>query len=339
MTDSRPCKCMRRALRRLAKEDFLAHIPPSSDLASLFALCESFEGPSTRNRKSSSSSSSIDDKLYTLRTVRRLLDTSETVCPVPRKTIPSQHAANNPTPSPSKTSSRKSSVRQLQHLVSSRVEDAAETAMFQTLLFALSIRDSDNLGNIEPDLQTAVNHISKKYPLPLENLSMKVDCNERHATTWDEPDHAFYLFPAQLLIACTSAHDFDPLFVPAVTLVHLICSTVTINGPYKSHSQISFKTFYDGATIHYVNDTPTPDLSRGIHIGEVPWCLAKDGDGNVGWCMRFWIPIPFALFQRAETRTFKIDAKVHVNGDEGKEGYLSASNDFTLSRLLRGLAM
>jgi hypothetical protein len=28
-----------------------------------------------------------------------------------------------------------------------------------------------------------------------------------------------------------------------------------------------------------------------------------------------------------------------VDGDEGKEGYLSASNDFTLSRLLRGLAM
>ncbi|KAG2341197.1 hypothetical protein BDR05DRAFT_965540 [Suillus weaverae] len=241
MTDSRPCKCMKRVLRRLAKDDFLAYIPPSSDLASLFALGEIFEGPSTCNRKSSSSS--IDDTLYhdALRTVRRLLDTSESVCPVPRKTIPSHHAANNPTPSPSKTSSRKSFVRQLQHSVSSRVEGAAETAAFQTLLFALSIRDSDNLGNLEPDLQTTANDTSKKDPLP-----------------------AFYLFPVQLLIACTSAHDFDPLLVPAVTLVHLVCSTVTINGPYKSHSQISFKTFYDGATIRYVN---------GIHIGEVPCCV------------------------------------------------------------------
>ncbi|KAG2336742.1 hypothetical protein BDR05DRAFT_1011600 [Suillus weaverae] len=103
MTDSRPRKGMKRSFRRLAKEDFLAHIPPSSDLASLFALGKSFEGPSTHNRRSSSSS--IDDALYALRTVRRLLDTSETACPVPRKTIPSQHAANNPTPSPSKTSS------------------------------------------------------------------------------------------------------------------------------------------------------------------------------------------------------------------------------------------
>lgn len=333
-TGSGPCQCMKRALRRLGKEDF-ASIPTSLDLASLFALDDSLQGPPTRNRKSPSSS--IDDTLYALRSVRRLLDTPEG--PVPRKTIPSQHTADNPTASPTKTPSRKSSLRKLQRLVSSRVEDAAETAIVQTLLFALSIRDSDNLGNLKPDLQTTVNNASKKYPLPLENLSMKVGCDERHVTTWDEPDHAFYLFPAQLLIACTSAHDFDPLLVPAVTLVHLICSTVTINGPYKSHSQISFRTFYDGATIRYVNDTPTPDLSRGIHIKEVPWCSTKDEDGNVGWCMRFWIPIPFALFQRAETRTFKIDGKVHVNGDEGKEGNLSASNDFTLSRLLRGLAM
>lgn len=327
---------MKRALRRLGKEDSASN-PTSSDLASLFALSDSFQGPATRNRESSSSS--IDDALYALRSVRQLLGTPETVCPVPRKTIPSQHAANDPTASPTKTPSRKSSLRKLQRSMSSRMEDAAESAMIQTLLFALSIRDPDNLGNLEPNLQTTVNSTCGKYPLPLENISMEVSCNERHVTTWDEPDHAFYLFPAQLLIACSSTFDFDPLLVPAVTLTHLVCSTVTINGPYKSHSQISFKTFYDGASIRYVNDTPTPDLSRGIHIEEVPWCSTKDGDDNVGWCMRFCIPVPFALFQRAETRTFKIDAKVHVNGDEGKEGHLSASNNFTLSRLLRDLAM
>ncbi|KAG1785442.1 uncharacterized protein HD556DRAFT_1450755 [Suillus plorans] len=339
VTSSGPCQCMRRALRRLGKEDLVTHVP-SSDLASLFALgVENLEVPprSTRNRKSSSSS--VDDTLYALRSVRRLLDTSETVCPVSGKTIPSHHAANNPTASPTKTSSRKSSVRRLQRSLSSTVDSAAETAIFQAFLFALSNRDSDYLGNLEPHLKTTVNDTPKKYPLPLENISMKVSCDERHVTTWDEPDHAFHIFPAQLLIACTSTHDFDPLLVPAVTLVHLKCSTVARNGPYKSHSQISFKTFYDGATIRYLNDKPTPDLSRGIHIGEVPWCSTKDGDGNVGWCMLFWIPIPFALFQRAETRTFKINAKVHVDGDGGKEGYLSASSDFTLSRLLRGLAM
>ncbi|KAG2067187.1 hypothetical protein BDR04DRAFT_882246 [Suillus decipiens] len=331
---------MKRALRRSGKED-IANIPTSSDLANLFALGDGLlEGPRTRRRKSRSSSSPIDDTFYALRTVRRPADSSEIVGPSPRKTTSQLHAANNPTASPTEISSRKSSMSKLQRSVSSRVEDAAEAAIFRTLLFALSTRDSDNPGNLrQPDLQSAVNNTPRKYPLPLENLSMKVDCNERHVTTWDEPDNAFYLFPAQLLIACTSAYDFDPQLAPAITLVHLICSTVTINGPYKSCSQISFKTFYDGATISYVNDTPTPDLSRGIHIEEVPWCSTKDEHGNVGWCMRFWVPIPFALFQRAETRTFKIDAKIHVNGDAGKEGYLSASNDFTLSRLLRGLAM
>jgi hypothetical protein len=68
------------------------------------------------------------------------------------------------------------------------MEDAAESAMIQTLLFALSIRDPDNLGNLEPNLQTTVNSTCGKYPLPLENISMEVSCNERHVTTWDEPD-------------------------------------------------------------------------------------------------------------------------------------------------------
>ncbi|KAG1717203.1 hypothetical protein EDB19DRAFT_120498 [Suillus lakei] len=337
VTDSGPCQCMKCALRWSGKEDRVpVHISTSSDLASIFALAEILENSSTRNRKSSSPS--VGDTPHAFRTVHRFLDASETVCPVPRKTA-SRHAANDSITSPTKSPSRRSSARRLQHSVYSRAEDAGETTVLQALLFALSIRDSDNVGGLGPGLQTTVDDTSRKYPLPLEDLSMKVGCNERHVTTWDEPDHAFFLFPAQLLIACTSTHDFDPLLVPDVTLVHLVCTTVAINGPYKCHSQISFKTFYDGATIRYMNDNPTPDLSRGIHIGEVPWCSTKDGNGNVGWCMRFWIPVPFALFQRAETRTFKIDAKVHVNGDEGKEGYLNASSDFTLSRLLRGLAM
>jgi hypothetical protein len=141
------------------------------------------------------------------------------------------------------------------------------------------------------------------------------------------------------MIACTSTNDFDPLVIPDVTIVDLVCTTVAINGPCKSHPQIAFRTFYNGATICYVNDAPTPDLSRGIHIGNVPWCSTMDGDGNFGWYMCFWIPIPFALFQRAETRVFKIDAKVHVNGEDGEDGFLHASSDFTLSRLRRALAM
>lgn len=322
-TDSDPCQCMKRASRRSGKEDRAVHTPTSSDLAGLFALSDRSENPPSRNRKSSSSS--IDDTLHALRTFRQLFGVSEMV-----------------TASPTKSSSRRSSARKLQRSLaaSSRVEEAAETSILQALLFGFSIpSDSNNVANREPDLQAKVNDAPKKYPLPLEDISMKVCCNERHVTTWDEPDHSFFLFPAQLLIACTPIRDFDPLLVPDVTLVHLVCSTVAISGPYKSHSQISFKTFYDGATIRYVKDTPTPDVSRGIHIGEVPWCATKDGDDNVGWCMRFWIPIPFALFQRAETRTFKIDVRVRVNGEDGKEGFLNASSDFTLSRLLRGLVM
>jgi hypothetical protein len=61
-----------------------------------------------------------------------------------------------------------------------------------------------------------------------------------------------------------------------------------------------------------------------------------DRDGNFGWYIYFWIPIPFALFQRAETKVFKIDAKVRINGEDG---FLHASSDFTLSRLRRALVM
>ncbi|KAG1750117.1 hypothetical protein EDB19DRAFT_89956 [Suillus lakei] len=337
VTDDSP----RTKLRRFKKEDgVIYHIPSSSDLASLFALDESqpiLVNHLTLNRKSSSASINA---IRPLRAVRRLLRTSETVAP-PKATC--QHAVKSATSSPTKSPSKKSGTSKLKRS-SSRVEDGAETdiaSITSRILQRFSIRqvpsDLDDVGELEPVSYATIHDTTAKYAF--EDLNMKVCCYERHVTTWDGPDRAFFIFPAQLLIACTSTNDFDPLVLPDVTIVDLVCTTVVINGLYKSHPQISFKTFYNGATIRYVNDTPTPDLSRGIHIGDVPWCSTMDADGIFGWYMCFWIPIPFALFQRAETRTFKIDAKVHVNGDEGKEGYLNASSDFTLSRLRRRLAM
>ncbi|KAG1805551.1 uncharacterized protein BJ212DRAFT_858397 [Suillus subaureus] len=329
-------------LRRFKKEEgVIYHIPSSSDLASLFALDESnppLVNPPTLNKKFSSPSI---DTIRPLRAVRRLLRTSETVAP-PKTTY--EHAVKSSTSSPTKSPSNKSGSRKLRRSASSRVEDGAETdiaSITSRILQRLTILqvpfDLDNVREQVPISQTTVD----ATPLnpTVEDLNMKVRCHERHVTIWDAPDCAFFIFPAQLLIACTSKNDFDPLAIPDVTIVDLVCTTVAINGPYKSHPQIAFRTFYDGATICYVKDEPTLDLSRGIHIGNVPWCSTMDGDGNFGWYMRFWIPIPFALFQRAETRTFKIDVKVHVNGEDGKGGFLNASSEFTLSRLRRGLAM
>ncbi|KAG1859808.1 hypothetical protein F4604DRAFT_1791861 [Suillus subluteus] len=328
-------------LRRFKKEEgVIYHIPSSSDLASLFALDESkplLVNPPTLNKKSSSPSI---DTIRPLRAVRRLLCTSETVAP-PKTTY--EHAVESSTSFPTKSPSKKSGARKLRQSASSRVEDGAETdiasitsRILQRLTTLQVPFDLDDVGEPVPISQTTVDATPVKYAL--EDLNMKIRHHERHVTTWDAPDCAFFIFPAQLLIACTSKNDFDPLAIPDVTIVDLVCTTVAMNGPYKSHPQIAFRTFYDGATIRYAKDEPTPDLSRGIHIGNVPWC-SMDGDGHFGWYMRFWIPIPFALFQRAETRTFKIDAKVHVNGKDGKDGFLNASTDFTLSRLRRGLAM
>ncbi|KAG1742702.1 uncharacterized protein EDB91DRAFT_292733 [Suillus paluster] len=318
----------------------LRRIPTIANLANLFASSKNqaiLESPPTLDRESSSASV---DTIRPLRSVHRLLGTSETGCPVPS----SQHAAKSPTPSPSptKSPSRKSGARRLQRSATLRLQGSTETditsitsRIIQRLAGVPS--NSDDSGDLQPASQSTTSDTFGKYAL--EDLNMEVRCYDRHVTTWDDPDHAFFIFPAQLLITCTSTCDFDPLVGPQVTVADLVCTTVAINGPNKSHRQISLKTFYDGATIRYVKDTPTPDVSRGIHIERGPWCSTMDGDGNFGWYMCFWIPIPFALFQRAETRAFKIDARVHVNGDEGKEGHLIASSEFTLSRLLRGLAM
>jgi hypothetical protein len=244
------------------------------------------------------------------------------------------------------------------------VEDGAEkdiasitSRILQRLTILQDSFDLDSVGEPKSISKNPVSNMLVKYTL--EDLNIKIRCYERHATTWDSLDwrvytllnvsvscayhfqkhSAFFIFPAQLLITCASKNDFDPLAIPDVTIVDLVCTTVAINGPYKSYPQIAFRTFYDGATICYVNDEPTPDLSRGIHIGNVPWCSTMDGDGHFGWYTRFWVPIPFALFQRAETRIFKIDAKVHVNGEDGRDKFLNASSDFTLSRLRRDSAM
>ncbi|KAG2066991.1 hypothetical protein BDR04DRAFT_1159637 [Suillus decipiens] len=341
MTDSRP-HAKGTALRRFKKEEgVIYHTPSSSDLASHFASDESKPipvNPSTLNRKSSSPSITSSRPLQA---VRRLLPTSQKVA-TPKTTC--EYAVKNCTSSLTKSPSRKSSARKLQRSVSLRVEDGTEadiasitSGILQRLTTLQVPFDLDDVGELETISQTTGDDTLAMYAL--EDLNMRVRCYEHHATTWDSPDCAFFIFPAQLLIACTSTNDFNPLVIPDVTIVDLICTTIAINGPYKSHPQITFKTFYDGATIHYVNDAPTPDLSRGIHIGNVPWCSTMDEDGNFGWFMRFWIPIPFALFERAETRIFKIDAKVHVSGKDGKDRFLNATNNFTLSRLRRGFAM
>ncbi|KAG2116334.1 hypothetical protein BD769DRAFT_1778177 [Suillus cothurnatus] len=329
-------------LRRFKKEEgVIYHIPSSSDLASLFASDESkpilLNSPSL-NKKSSSQST---DTIRPLRAVRRLLRTSETVAP--SKTT-YDDAIQSSTSSPTNLPSKKSGARKLQRSASSRVEDGAEkdiasitSRIFQRLTILQDSFDLDSVGEPKSISKTPVSNMLVKYTL--EDLNIKICCYERHATTWDSLDCAFFIFPAQLLITCASKNDFDPLAIPDVTIVDLVCTTVAINGLYKSYPQIAFRTFYDGATICYVNDEPTPDLSRGIHIGNVPWCSTMDGDGHFGWYTRFWVPIPFALFQRAETRIFKIDAKVHVNGEDGRDKFLNASSDFTLSRLRRDSAM
>lgn len=341
MIDSNP-HAKGTALRRFKKEEgVIYHIPSSSNLASIFASDESepilVDSPALQRK----SSSPLITSIRPLQAVRRLFPTSQTVAP-PKTTC--EHAVKNCTSSLIKSPSKKSSVRKLRRSASSRVEDSAEadiasitSGILQRLTTLQVPFDLDDLGEPETISQTTVDDTPAMYAL--EDLNMRVRCYERHVTTWDSPDWEFFIFPAQLLITCISTNDFDPLVIPDVTIIDLICTTIAINGPYKSHPQITLRTFYDGATIRYVNDTPTPDLSRGIHIGKVPWCSTMDKDGNFGWFMRFWIPIPFALFHRAETRIFKIDANVHVNGKDGEDRFLNASSDFTLSRLRRSLVM
>ncbi|KAG1748807.1 hypothetical protein EDD22DRAFT_917194 [Suillus occidentalis] len=326
MTDSSP-HAKGTTLRRFKKENgAIYHIASSADLASLFALHES--KPIVANSPTLSKKSSFPPSatIRPLRAVRRLLRTSETVIP-PKTTY--EHAVKTSASSPTNSSSKKSSTRKLQRSASSRVEDGAETdiaSITSRILRRFPILQA-------PFSQTTL----AKYAL--EDLNMNIRCYTRHVTTWDAPDRASFIFPAQLMITCTSMNDFDPLVVPDVTDVDLICTTVAINGTRKSHPQIAFRSSYEGATIRYVNDAPTFDLSQGIHIGNVPWCSTMDGDGNFGWYMYFWIPIPFALFQRAETKVFKIDAKVGINGIDGEDGFLHASSDFTMSRLRRALVM
>ncbi|KAG2144633.1 uncharacterized protein EDB93DRAFT_1104851 [Suillus bovinus] len=339
--DSSPC-ANGTSLRRFKKEDgVIYHIPSSSDLASLFALDASkpiLVIPPTLKRKSSSSSIAM---IRPLRAVRRLLRRSETVAP-PKTTF--AHAVKSFTSVSTKLPPKRLGSRILQRSASLRVQDGAKTdiatitsRIFQHFTIPQVPCDIHDVEGSEPISQTTVDDTPGKYAL--ENLDLMVRCYERHVTTWDSPDYGFFIFPAQLVIACTFTNDLDPLAIPDVTIVDLVCTTFAINGPYKSHPQIAFRTFYDGARMRYVNDTPTPDLSRGIHIGNIPWCSSMDKDGNFGWYMHFWIPIPFILFQRAETRVFKIDAKVRVNGEDGKDGVLNATSDFTLSRLRSGLVM
>ncbi|KAG2337604.1 hypothetical protein BDR05DRAFT_764786 [Suillus weaverae] len=103
------------------------------------------------------------------------------------------------------------------------------------------------------------------------------------------------------------------ILTPYLYQTSLSTISSAVHGPYKYHTQISFKTFYDGATIrlHLI-------CLDAFIFGRSHRCSTM-----IGRCMRFLIPISFALFQHRDE-----DPKVHANGDEDKEGYQNAPSDF-----------
>ncbi|OAX38677.1 hypothetical protein K503DRAFT_865970 [Rhizopogon vinicolor AM-OR11-026] len=321
----------KRTLKRCTKEDDAADGTRFSSEFMSDVEFESFtESPETF------APTSLEDTLRFLRTVRRHL--GPLASPVPRNAS-SQNADKTHTGSPTKSHSRKFGPRKR---TQSGLVESEPLHISTSKKSPKGSQGSEPLHVSSQNISTPLSQINASRQYAIEDLNMQIRCYEQHITTWDAPDHTFFIFPAQLLVTCTSKRDFDPLVVPDVSIVDIVCTTMAMGGPHNLHRPLSFSTFFDGAIIRHVNDEPKCHLTQGIHVEGVSpesWSSTMNEDGHFGWYMRFWIPIPFVLFQRAETRSFKIAVRVHVYGAEDQEGNLTASSDFTLTRLLRGLAM
>ncbi|KAH7924776.1 hypothetical protein BV22DRAFT_482759 [Leucogyrophana mollusca] len=161
---------------------------------------------------------------------------------------------------------------------------------------------------------------------------------------WDAQDDAIFAVPAQLLLKCANLGkaEFDPGAAPDVYCVELRCYTAGRKSPHSHQPRLPvFSTCYSGAMVPNLTRNGPPavlDDKRGVHI-EQTWHPTMDKDGVWGWYVRVWMPIPMGIFDKMETRLFKVDAKVWIDEAGDEEKAFEAGAEFTLSNLLKGRIM
>lgn len=187
--------------------------------------------------------------------------------------------------------------------------------------------------NISDDLDLEFDLLSHTRDVTYspQDVNLVIRAPETAITIWDGRVDEYYTFPCQLFLKCMDAEKFCFSSVPDVDNIELSCSAVPLSGKYKPKVPRGLRTSYWGSTVE--NDADGGIQVRhkeGIHV-ERKWHPLKDSDGKWGWSMNIWTPIPISVFDKVESRFFKLEGEVWI----GCKPVEKAELTFSISVLLR----
>ncbi|KAJ7177173.1 hypothetical protein C8R46DRAFT_1030358 [Mycena filopes] len=154
---------------------------------------------------------------------------------------------------------------------------------------------------------------------------------------WDQEDELFLVGPLSLHLTLKDSAKWDglPVSHPDVYIQDLVCtSTAVVDSPSSSYPYVASKDKYSveysgakmrvsvSATGNARDALPMPpidiDPARGIAVDTL-WARTYTptgrGPGRRGWALAFYVPVATRLFERRETRVFRVEARVSVWGE------------------------
>ncbi|KAJ7441485.1 hypothetical protein B0H11DRAFT_2095998 [Mycena galericulata] len=181
-----------------------------------------------------------------------------------------------------------------------------------------------------------------RVPIPGARLN-KWGCYELHASefelavtfpssarsnfeVWDQEDELFLVGPLSLHLTLKDAGKWDgvPVSHPDVCILEIKCtSKAVVDAPASPYTATAsradkYSVRYSGAKIR----SPTgKELALNPAAGIATDTARGDDEahtnaGRRGWEMQFFVPIATRLFERSETRAFKIEGLISVWGEK-----------------------
>ncbi|KAL4068853.1 hypothetical protein V8B97DRAFT_758112 [Scleroderma yunnanense] len=183
---------------------------------------------------------------------------------------------------------------------------------------------------ISDDLELELFSYNKKMEYNTEDLTLIIRTPETAITIWDGRIDEYYTFPCQLFLKCADMEKFCFWSTPDLEKIEISCSSVPVSGRYRPKKLTGLRTSYRGTRVDNPDRIKRIDPKKGIHV-EGDWHASKDSDGVWGWRVNVWTPIPISVFDKVESRIFKMMGQVWI-GDEPVE---KAELTFSVSVLLR----
>ncbi|KAI0770874.1 hypothetical protein BD413DRAFT_493111 [Trametes elegans] len=162
----------------------------------------------------------------------------------------------------------------------------------------------------------------------MQRFNVDIVPDKRHVTIWDGSDGDIYAWSGTLVVRDAKPTSY---FYPRHSIHDLLIQFHTVSepradpstfDPVPGQAKYEWQAVYSGQRVPAATRTPsgevrapTLDRARGIAV-EREYTLAENPpsvDGPATWLVRFWVPVPLALFARgAEHRTFVCRARVTV---------------------------